>query len=298
MEEIKNFKTVNEVEEYRKQVNEACDNRVKFITRCEEADELSKKQFAYLKEAFEAISPKLFNLAEGKKIINKYTKEVRNNKNLSLMHYLCENIRKANKNSDVDFFINSIADKKWVTNSETLDEDVKVLGRIVAEGYLLVGEKADLPKEDNAFISSVSYIAENQKSQKNIAEFSDAVKIIREHIESNDSKPNMFESKNLDEIAKDLLEGFNKKYSKELNEEEKNVLKSLLKSDDKETIFNDYKTKCINKITETKNRFDSEGDSASSNRLSTILERVNDKSYNPETIGNDICSLIELTSVF
>ena len=42
---INDFKTIEEVENYRKEINEACDKRADFITLCEKADKLSHKPF-------------------------------------------------------------------------------------------------------------------------------------------------------------------------------------------------------------------------------------------------------------
>ena len=68
---INTFKSIKELEEYRAQINKMCDKRKKFITLCEEAENLSSKPFVFIKESFEAISPELFKTNEGKKIMNK-----------------------------------------------------------------------------------------------------------------------------------------------------------------------------------------------------------------------------------
>jgi hypothetical protein len=298
MDNIKNLNTLKEVEEYRKKINEACDERASYINRCIEANDLSKKSFVYLKEAFEAIAPELYKTSQGKKVIKKYTNTIRENKNLSGIHSLCENVRKANKDSDVNFLINEISSKSWIENRKTLKEDVATIGRIVAEGYLLAGSKENLPKENQAFVSSLTFIAENKKTNKNIAEFSDAIKIIREHIENAEPKKNVFENVNLDKVVEELLEEFNKKYSDSLNEEELKALKEISESEDREAVFENYKKQCINKINEAKAEFSANGDTASSERLSSVLEQVSNKKYTLDTIGSDICNLIELTNIF
>lgn len=295
---INSFKTLNEVEAYRKKINEACDKRAKYITRVLEADELRKKSFSYLKEAFEAISPKLFQTSKGKKIMNQYTKTIRESKNLSAYHSLCENIRKANKNSDLDFFVNTIANENWNINKKQLAEDVAKLADIVAVGYILEGSKEELPKENPELISAINYIAENKKTAKNIAEYSDAVKVIRENVEKNEERTNVFENVNIDNLAQSLLEEFNKKYSENLNEEETKALKEICCSENREETFNKYKESCISKISEVKAKCDLKGDIASSQRLSTVMEQVSNKSYSLDTIGSDICNLIEISSIF
>lgn len=300
IDKIDSFKTLNELEAYRKAVNEACDKRAEFITLCEKANSLSEKSFGYIKEAFEAISPELFKTSDGKKIMNKYTKVIRESKNLSALHSLYENIRKASKEVDVDFFINSIADTDWNVSKRKLSEDCKKLGRVLSEGYLYIGKDAEslLPKENASLSLAVTYIAENKKTSKNIAEYSNAMKIIRESVLSNEDSKNLFESANLDELASSLLTEFNRKYSEGLSTEESEALRAISMSENKEDVFNKYKTDCIAKINEAKASFDAKGDNASSKRLSTVLEQVSNKRYSIDSIGADICSLVELSNIF
>lgn len=298
---INSFKTISEVENYRDTILEECKSRIDYLQTLTKAANLSEKNFGYIKECFEAMSPELFNLKEGKQILNKYSKTIKENKNLSSLHRIYETIRKAGKDTDVDFLMKSLPETKWDIDKKTVNEDVKKLGKILAEGYIMLGqEKADsiLPKENTYLYKAVNYIAENQISKSNLLECSDAIKIIKSNILQKDGIKNVFESKDLDELANELLEEFNKKYSDALSAEETSVLKEIASSEDREGIFNKYKASCIEKINEAKKKFEKDGDSNSSNRLNSVMEQVNNKSYNLETIGEDVCNLIELSNIF
>ena len=297
---INDFKTIEEVENYRKEINEACDKRADFITLCEKADKLSHKPFGYIKDCFEAIAPELFESKEGKKIMSNYSKTIRENKNLSALHNLYENIRKSGKDMDIDFFANNIANTNWNVDKKTLSEDTLKVGRILAEGYLHLGKSAEdlFPSENIVLESAVSYIAENKKTNKNIAEYSNAIKVIKENISSKESEENVFESTDLDVLAKSLLQEFNKKYSSELTEEEANALREVSSSENKEDVFNKYKNACQSKLSESKKDFEEKGDKSSSERMTAILEQVSNKTYSLENLGNDICGFIELKSIF
>jgi len=297
---IQSFKTIKEVEEYRNKINEECNSRIEFINIVKKADDLSNKSFGYIKECFESISPELFNTKEGKSILNKYTSVVKGNKNLSALHSIFEGIRKSGKNTDFNFLIEQIMNKNENNiDKSTLKKDVKSLGMVLAEGYALLGKEADdlLPKENVALYSAIDYITENKSTLKNIAEYSDAVSIIRENIENKDIK-NVFESRNLEDLASELLEEFNKKYSDNLTEEEASVLKEIASSNDRETVFNKYKNSCVEKISEAKKNFDSKGDTNSSKRLENVIEQVSNKKFCLDTIGEDICNLMELSNIF
>ena len=300
MDYINTLNTIQEVESYRNMINEMCDNRHKFIVLCEEAKELSTKSFGFIKESFEALSPILFKSSEGKKLMNKYTKMIKENKNLSSLHTINENIRKAGSETDIDFFVNSLMVVEWGVNPSTLKEDTKKLGRVLSEAYLLVGEEAKslIPNENVSLSNAVNFIAESKKGTKNISEYSDAARIIKEHIKSKDAKKNVFESVDLDTLAKRLVEDFNIKYSDKLTIEEANALREISSSVDRESVFNKYKEVCKSKITEAKKNFESKGDKASSDRLGVVLEQIASKSYVLDTVGADICSLIELSNIF
>lgn len=300
MDYVNTLNTIQEVESYRNKINEMCDNRHKFIVLCEEAKELSAKSFGFIKESFEALSPILFKSSEGKKLMNKYTKMIKENKNLSSLHTINENIRKAGSETDIDFFVNSLMVVEWGVNPSTLKEDTKKLGRVLSEAYLLVGEEAKslIPNENVSLSNAVNFIAESKKGTKNISEYSDAARIIKEHIKSKDAKKNVFESIDLDTLAKRLVEDFNVKYSDKLTIEEANALREISSSKDRESVFNKYKEVCKSKITEAKKNFESKGDKASSDRLGVVLEQIASKSYVLDTVGADICSLIELSNIF
>lgn len=297
---IKSFNTVKEVENYRNKINEECDARINFINIAQKADSLSNKSFGYIKECFESFSPKLFETKEGKQLINKYIDFRNGNDNLRSLHIIHENIRKANKSTDVDFLIEQIAKVDWKINKSTVNEDIKGLGKILAEAVLYLGKSAEelIPTENSALSSAIDYIAENKLSQRNLSDYSSAVKLIKEDIAKRESTDNIFETKNLDELANELLREFNKKYSDTLNEEEAKVLKEIASSENREEIFNKYKSLCAENISKAKNTFDEKGDSNSSKRLTSVLEQVNNKKFSLDTVGEDICNLIELSNIF
>jgi F0F1-type ATP synthase membrane subunit b/b' len=124
------------------------------------------------------------------------------------------------------------------------------------------------------------------------------VKVIREHIEAKE-KVNISEMfQDVDKIAEKLVNEFNEKYSEGLNDDEKNALKELSENNDKESIFNKYKSMCQEKLSEEKKRFLNEGDSESAEKIDRIYEQVGKKVFSENTVGTDICNLIEMVNVF
>ena len=296
---ISKIKTIEELESYRASINEECDKRKKEIIILSKASELSSKPFGYIKECFEAISPMLFENIDGRDVLRKYIATIKNNKNLSSLHNLYESVRKAGKNTDMDFFVGEISNTNWV-DTKTLNEDVKSLGRVLSEGYIIVARENDvtLPKENKKLDTVLEYVATNKIGKKNIAEFSNAVSIIKENIANKENGENIFEEKNLDELAKELTEEFNKKYSDTFTDDEIVALKEIASSENRENIFEKYKKTCIDKINEAKSNFESKGEDDSVKRLEGVLEQISKKKYCVETAGSDLCNLIELSNIF
>lgn len=299
-EQISKTKDIDSLEEIRKNVNDACDKRAEFINMCNRANELSERSFGYIKEAFESLAPELFETKKGKKIMKKYAETISENKNLSSLHTIYENIRKMHNGSDIDFFVNEISSKNWEINKNTVTEDVNKVGKVLAEAYIMVGNKSEelLPSTNKKLDDALEFIAENKKTNKNIAEYSNAVKVIREYIESKEGKETNNSYGDIDTTAENLINGFNEKYSNELSENEKNMLKELSESDNKESVFNKYKASCQEKLDEEIKKFINDGDSESANKMKKIQEQVSKKVFSEDTVGTDICNLMEMMDIF
>lgn len=298
--DVNQFKTIEDLEAYRTKINEACDKRKQMLTFINNANELSNMSFAYLKESCECFAPSLFESKEGRAIMKKYTSLIKKNKDLSKMHNLCECIRKTSKDADIDFFVNNISDSKLEIDKTNLEEGRKELGKVLAEAYLVLGEKANslLPVHDVVLDNAVTFIAENTKTIKNLPEYSAAIKVIKEHIELNENVIDSFNKRDVDAVSVDLVREFNEKYAEQLSDEEKQIVKEVAESANPQEIFNKYKTSCIDKINEIKKTFELEKNESSIKRLSAIQEQVMKKEFSSDTIGEDICNFIEITKVF
>ncbi len=291
---INNFNTLRQVEEYRKAVNEACDNRAKYIKSCMKAYELGKKPFGYLKECFEALSESLYKSKEGKKLIGRYVSLIKENKDLSRVHSIYEGIRKMNGNSDTDYFINSLTEAAGCCG-KTYKDSVTKLGALISEAVIMLGEESEtlLPKENASLYNAVEFLAENKKSLGNIAKYSHAVKIIRENIDKNTDAKNVFEPSSIAD-AERLIDEFNEKYNGKLSEEEMAMVQNASAGEDKEAAFNQCKENCLRKLKEAKKSCN-EADSA---RMERVIAKVGEKQFCNETVESDICNLLEIAKIF
>lgn len=294
------MKTVQELDAYQNELNEKFDVRRRVLNLVAEAKELGGKSFGYLKESFENMSPKLFNTDEGKAVMRKYTSAIKENKSLSSLHKLYENVRKANTGIDIDYFVGSLCEANWNVKEGELNEGIKNLAGIVAEGYIVVGEGAAkyLGTENDRLDGALEYIAENKVGQKNIVKYSEAVKVIREAVEKNGNIADSFKKEtDLDKTIEDLVA----KYSKDeyTDEEEKDMLTNqIARSGDEETVFVNKKTDCLKSLDEAIKKYGDGEHDDELNTLKRIHEQVSAKSYNPETIGPDICNFVEMSKLF
>ena len=300
LDKINSIKTQSELNEFKNIVNEAFEKRANFISLCEVADNASKKSFGYIKEAFETISPTLFNIKGGRPLIYKYMQTIKENNNLTKLHGLHETVRKANGDTDIDFLTENIINTNWGVDKKTLKEDVCNLGKVLAEGILLIGDDAKelVSISENVKLNkALSFIAENQKTNRNLTKYSDAVKIISEHI-ANNPKQNVFEKTDIDTYANNLLEAFNKKYTSDLTEDDWKVLKEINQYKDKEEVFNKFKQECVNKLTEAEKKYKNEGANEEQQKVCAVLEKINKKTFVLENITADICGFAEITKIF
>ena len=299
-EKINNMKTIEELDAYQNELNEKFDTRRRVLNLIAEAKELGGKSFGYLKESFENLSSKLFRTDEGKAVMRKYTNVIKENKSLSSLHKLYENIRKAHSGIDFDYFVGTICETNWNVKAKELTEGMEKLADVVAEGYIVVGEGAGkyLGTENDRLDGAIEFIAENKVGQKNIVKYSEAVKVIREAVEKNGNIADSFKKEtDLDKTIEDLIS----KYSKDeyTDEEEKDMLANqIARSGDEEAVFIKKKTECVDSLDEAIKKYSDGNHDEELSTLKKIHEQVSAKSYNPETIGPDICNFVEMTKLF
>jgi hypothetical protein len=282
MKNIDKLMTVESIEEYRKELNEACDKRAAYIRKINRAAELADEGFGSIKENIENISHLLFSTKEGAALLGKYQSIIKGSNALSSMHTLYEGIRKASSSSDVSFFINEITSQKWSVDKKELKEGIQKLGDVIGSAYIMLGEDADefITGGNKKLDEAVEYIATTLKSKKNIAEYSNAVKVIREQIEKNAP------ANESPEYSK-LVREFNEKYEGKLTKEEMDLVNEVREGKSFEEIFNSYKEKIASALSENK-------DNISGDKVQSLNEQLSEKKFSEDTFCEDIVNLSEI----
>ena len=107
-----------------------------------------------------------------------------------------------------------------------------------------------------------------------------------------------YESEDDEKEKEQMVEDFNKKYSSTLNEGEIDALKEISNSENREETFEKYKKACMDRLSEAKQNFMNENNSAATEKIESIMEQVSEKKFSVDTVGNDICGMIKLSNIF
>ena len=63
-------------------------------------------------------------------------------------------------------------------------------------------------------------------------------------------------------------------------------------------MINRFKTECVNKLTEAQSKFEKDGTIEEQKKVSSVLEKINNKTFVLENITADICGFAEITKIF
>ena len=102
---INSINNIDELKKLQETLNEACNKRMSVLNVKAEAENLDIPSYLYIKESFENMSETLFNSAKGRKLIGKYIREHKMNKELSKLFHIYENLAKADKTINVTTMI-------------------------------------------------------------------------------------------------------------------------------------------------------------------------------------------------
>lgn len=254
-------------------------------------DSVSKKDFGYIKESFENLSPELFKTKSGRNIMGKYLSCIKETNTLKSMHSLYECIRKADPSLDVDTYLKEALSMFNTVNAKQLKEDTEKLGKILAEACEALGvetsEELISENKNEVLNEALNYLGTHKKTHKNLPEYTKFCNAIKEHIMGGEIE--VEKTFNLDEALKSYKEKFG-----ELDEDTKQLVNELTNSSDKKTLFERYKSNCVEKVNEKKNLFEAQGDAFTSERLSVVLEKLNKRKYNPDTVSEDVLNFVEM----
>lgn len=248
---------------------------------------LSKvKNFGSAKAMFESMVPSLLSKKNGKKLINQYTKIIKENKSLKTIYAYVEGL-KENKNSDAKkaYITEAIAIGTPVDNNQYA-LGVKELVNLINEAFDVLGDEyvlSNVSLDENATLigESLLYLSTTKKSVKNLNEYFSHVDTVSEIVNEGKSKELNVDS-TLDTIVSEITNTTN------------GSIESILTAENKENTFLEAKQICMEMISKQKNNTN---DSEIVSKLTEMENKLSKKTYKFESFTKDMLYMTELQEV-
>ena len=289
------FSKYGDLEKLKNEVNRLFEERMRKAGLNEELETLHEKPFGAIKNVFEGLTDKLYESAEGKKLIGKYVKAIREGKNSSDMYSVYEFVYRSPKVSDAGRFLNeAISMTNGFDGKKFADEKKKIAG-IVAEAVSFAGKDANFVKDEIAknleLNEAIDYLISNEKKFNNLSSYVNKFSMVERFLSDNMvNESQQTENKRGKDLIADLNESM-----EGLNEWEKEAVKEIamarLSKRDMSEIFEEKKTDCLNKLDEN---IENEDSVETKSHFETMRSQLEEKKYNEDTVLEDIITLVEL----
>lgn len=295
--QIAESKNISEIENIKNEVDKLYNSHIFSLKLNEKFNTINDMSFGDVKCIFEKISTDLFKSKNGRLKINEFINTIKENKSLMNMYILHESICSPNYISDAKLFLNEALSLIGNINKKDLKEGVNKLSNIISTSinYIDVNDTnidSIFNSETKSLNESIDYIATNKKTIKNLSTYTNKINEVSNFIEEHLPKIKISENKckDIDELTEKLINDFNSKYSDKISVNESDIIKTYASTNDKKTVFEVYKTECIELIDSVINNSNEEV----GQRLTEMKDKISKKIYNEETLDTDITYLIDL----
>ena len=249
------------------------------------------ENFGTIKDTFNTILAEAIILKneDDKKLFNKYLKTLKENKELRKQYLIYKNL--SNKSFD-----DSNEAKDYIKENINLLKELNT--KIVKEGVdklksLL--ENKEMNNENKDFYSHIELLSTTKKTPSNLDKINESINFIKEEmLKREEVVVEETDSINLPPsvLTKMATNRFNSKYS-DINESEKEILKVVLNGteEDKENLYNNLKTECIDSID---NKLNEDIDLDLKDKILKVKDRLLRMNFNKEEYIKDIDKVVEL----
>lgn len=231
------------------------------------------ENFGNLKDTFEKIiiESVITKDEKGKKLFSKYIKMLKEDKNLKdqfLIYKNLQNTKFTNESDAKDFIKENIELLKSLNTTESNNKLITLLG------------ENSIVKVNEEFYNHIQFLVNSKKTPSNINKITESINFIKENMLKVDEETVTEQVELIDlppsVLTKLAVNKLNSKYS-DINESEKEIIKSILNGtdEDKSNTFKKIKTECITIINEKLTE-------SSDLDLKDKLLRVKDKLLNME----------------
>lgn len=253
----------------------------------EEMDALynESRNFGIIYNVIEANVPKLIESSNGKKALRSIVKTIKSNKLLHEQFKAYNNLQPSNKIENVDEYITEALSILPKFDKKSVKESNEKLIKLIKKYKL--DEMVDIDDDKLELYESIEFVTMNKKSLRNIDEYVNATKMIKESIEKLPmATPNDF---SIESYAKEVS-NVSENIAKDLNSAEMKLLKEITEGNS-EQYFNECKKNTLSKLDELMSK---ETNIDTKSRLSQIYEKINAKNYIKENAIVDIAEMVEM----
>ena len=285
------FGKVDNLEMLKKNFNEVIEEHISRAKNKLAISEAEKKNVGELKYIFEHVSDGLYESNDGKRLIKKYVKTIKENKALKNFYTLFETIKNVKGVNDSSVFLSEAV--KLSRNIP--DTERKKLAKIVKEAVYLSNVSDDdinnlMETYSSNIDKQISFILLEKSTPKNVLEYSNSVQKVNEMLGDRCTPVN--ESV---ETSKEILEKINNLVDESYEQWERDVIRDIslytVANKNKSELFETYKGDCLKLLKETLENCESVEEKG---RFTTMSENLTNKMFNEETFSSDIMKLSEL----
>lgn len=294
------FKTIGDFQRLKESLNDVIDKRITKMKLEECINSFDTLSFACLNEIFKNTVDKLYETKEGKRLIKKYVKTIKESNDLKKVYSIYNIVNSPNKIDDGTLFIKESMSLIKEIDKKNYSDSLSSISDIVKE--CVVSANLDIEtieklksKYYGGINESLDYVLFNKMSINNVVEYTNDLSRITNFINENKKHENdlMVEGKSICELIGD----FDKLFTNDIEIWESTAIKDIslaeLSGKDKKDIFEEYKSECLSIIEENLNEKDAEN----SSRFQGMKEKLMKKEFNSDTIVEDILMLSELKYV-
>lgn len=277
------------------EINNVIESHIKQKEKESLLETIKTLPFSKLKNLFESVSDKLMDSKDGKKILKKYIRTIKESKSLKGLYSLHEAINKTNEVKDSSLFLNEALNIVSYDNIN-YGNDLKKLADVVNEALTFADSSVESINECINTVSEVSssidYLYTNKKSLNNLNEYvenyTNVSKFINENKYVKNGGEETIDVNTFITEANELTKTLDSEWCKKLFE---NIFLSNISGGSNEDLFNNYKTSCLSLIDKNLNECEDIQTRSTFENMKNHLEK---KSFIKENFATDIMNLAEL----
>lgn len=283
-QELKNINSLEELNIFKEEFLNECEIRAKKISVSNILNQIDN--FCSAKTIFESMIIPLMKKNEGKKLINKYIKTIKENKSIKTIYAYYEGINNNKKPEDKRTYI---VEALSITKPIHYNEYVKGVGdiiKIIVESFKLLGDEfvlnnIEINEKNKQINESLIYLSTTQKNIKNLNEYHSHINNLTNEIHETTNVINI--NSTLEEIISEMKKNVN-----DFN------IKNILETDNKEKTFKENKQICLEMI-EKQKKINTDIDVIS--KLDEIESKLSKKEYVYETYTKDMLYMSDLQEI-